>query len=784
MKQWQNKYNIKSIALTLLVFGGVWFWFCLPQKLFEEPYSLAVEDRDGELLGAVIASDGQWRFPEIDSIPPIWRQAILCFEDRRFMRHIGVDPLAVGRAIIENIKAGKIISGASTLTMQVVRLSRQGKKRTLGQKLIEAVLALRLELRYSKEEILMLYASHAPFGGNVVGLEAASWRYYHKAPRHLSLAEAAALAILPNAPSIIHPGRNRQAFEKKRNALLHTLLAENQIDTIQYQLALLEKLPGPPMALPQLAPHFLQYINQNNGTHRKFKTSIRGGLQKKLIATTNDHHALNRMSDINNLAVIVVETETGKILGYIGNAHDTQHEGMVDAIHAYRSSGSVLKPFLYGHMLDEGQILPQTLIPDIPTQIHGFKPRNYNRDFAGAVHANQALSQSLNIPFVILLRQYGIDKFLSRLSDHGFKSVNRSADDYGLSLILGGAEISLFDLTKSYAAMGASLIDYYKQQGQYRSLKSYQLTYNNEVPLMQYASSQDQLSPGAIYLTFEALKNLSRPDSEGQWQQFASTRAIAWKTGTSYGHKDAWAIGVTPEYTIGVWVGNADGEGKSGLVGVEKAAPLLFDILNQLPTTSWFHPPLDELYSRPTCGQSGHLAGPYCDVIDTSFVLQNYQGTQQCPYHHLIHLDEFSYLAQSDCTPTYQMHSRNWFTLPPAQAYYYKRAHPEYMELPGPNPACNKHSLDKAYNPLALIYPAEKSKIYLPKDGDGTIQHAVFKAAHDQKNAVIHWHLDNKYLGSTQELHTMKIQALEGNHSVLIVDQYGNEARQTFDILQ
>lgn len=754
----KRRHIIRRILVLAGLLGLIAFYFCLPDPLFTDPYSIVLEDKNGALLGAKISEDGQWRFPMIDSVPKVWETAIIAYEDKRFKSHFGVDPLAIARALISNIKLGHVVSGASTLSMQVIRMSRKGKPRSIGQKIIEAIQALRLELRYSKDEILKLYASHAPFGGNVVGLEAAAWRYYYKAPALLSLSEAATLAVLPNAPGLIHPGRNRSALKKKRNKLLAQLHLEGHVDQMDYDLSLLEELPEKPYALPRLAPHYLEFVHRKTKSDSRKRSSIDGDFQRIVEEVTTSFHQSYSADGIENIACVILNTQTGKPIAYLGNASRAKQESSVDMNQAKRSSGSVLKPLLYAHMLDEGLILPKTLLLDIPTQIQGYQPRNYHRGFDGAVAADLALSRSLNVPAIHSLKEYGVPRFLDRLRDHQFTTFNNNADYYGLSLILGGGEVTLYELAKVYAHLGGIL-------------------------LME--KEEDVLSPGAIYLAFEAMQKVSRPDEEGQWEQFSSSRKMAWKTGTSYGHRDAWAVGVTPEYTIAVWVGNADGEGRNGLVGVKKAGPVLFDVLNRLPETTWFDLPADHLETVITCTKSGHLLGQHCTAPDTSLLPMKYQETRPCPYHKKVFLDKEGYLANNDCTPTYEMEAKTYFVLPPNQSYYYRTKDPDFNPIPSSNPKCQSSSLEQDHLPLAFIYPTEAIDILLPIDMDGKQEKVIFKASHNDPKSSIHWHLDDKYLGVTEDgFHTMDIVADQGKHKILIIDQYGNEQVQLFNVIR
>ena len=376
----------RSIVLIALL---IWYYFSLPKQLFNEPTSTVIESVEGKLLGAQIAEDEQWRFPHTDSIPYKFKKSIIAFEDAYFYKHPGFNPVSISKAFKKNIQSGSVKRGGSTLTQQVIRLSRKGKRRTYFEKVIEIILATRLEFRHSKSDILALYASNAPFGGNVVGLDMASWRYFGRNSSELSWAETATLAVLPNAPSLIFPGKNQKLLFQKRNRLLKKLFKNNTIDELTYQLAIKEELPQKPYRLPQIAPHLLQQIRQTNKGERT-KTTIKRGLQQRVNSIVKTHYNNLQQNQIYNIAVLVLEVKTRKVLVYVGNSPtDRAHQKDVDIINKPRSTGSILKPFLYAGMLDAGEILPNTLVADVPTQIASYNPKNFNLEYDGAVPASR-----------------------------------------------------------------------------------------------------------------------------------------------------------------------------------------------------------------------------------------------------------------------------------------------------------------------------------------------------------------------------------------------------------
>ena len=754
----------QKVILCILAFLVTGYIFCLPRHLFHVPYSTVVTDRNEELLGARIASDGQWRFPPRNTTPEKIKECLITFEDKHFYHHWGVNPFAIGRAFYQNVKNKRIVSGGSTLTMQTIRLARN-ESRTFREKLIEMIWATRLEFRASKEEILSMYISHAPFGGNVVGLDAAAWRYFGHSADDLSWAESAMLAVLPNAPAMIHLSKGRKTLLDKRNRLLKQLLEKKTIDSSTYELAISEPLPDEPHALPQIAPYLVsRFYQERNGEYSR--STINKGIQTQIEDLAERWSNEFRRSDIRNLAILVIDIPSNQVVAYCGNVHFDRKQGgnQVDVIQAPRSTGSILKPFLYYAMLQEGSLLPDMLLPDVPVNINGFTPQNFSMQFEGAVPASEALARSLNIPAVTMLQRYGVPKFHSFLQQIGLKTINRSSSHYGLSLILGGAEATLWDVTNAYAMMGRSL------------LQLPQRSCSLLLPTSRITESTDPFQPGAVWQTFDALKEVNRPE-EIDWKSIPSMQTIAWKTGTSYGFRDAWAVGVTPRYAVGVWVGNATGEGKLGLVGAQTAGPVLFDIFNLLPSSSWFTRPAGIFVEAEVCRKSGHLKGRFCDEMDTLLVLPAGLRTEACPYHHLVTLSaDESQRIYENCANTEPTLRKSWFTLPPVWEWYYKQHHPEYKPLPPFKAGCGEDT----FQPMQFIYPPMNARIKLPKQLDGSKGFLTVELAHNNPNATVFWHLDETYQAQTQDFHKISLQPAAGKHSLTAVDGEGNTISTTF----
>ena len=771
-------HKIKSAVIAVLI---ITYYFCLPAQLFNDPTATIITSKNNELLGAQIAKDGQWRFPYNDSIPEKFKTCILQFEDEYFYRHPGFNPISIIKALKQNLKSGTVKRGGSTITQQVIRLSRKGQERTYFEKFIELILATRLELKTSKDNILTYYASNAPFGGNVVGLDAASWRYFNRDPYHLSWAESATLAVLPNAPSLIFPGKNQERLLHKRNSLLKKLLEHTILDTLTYELAITETLPQKPFPLPQIAPHLLQKITKSH-SGKRVQTTIDQQLQKQVNQIVKNHYNQLKQNEIHNAAVLVLDVRTRQVLAYVGNAPtDKAHQKDVDIMDKPRSTGSILKPFLYAAMLDAGDILPNTIVADTPTQFGNYNPENYNNTYDGAVPASRALSRSLNVPAVKMLQQFGLDRFYHYLKQLHLKDLTYHANHYGLSLILGGAESNLWDLCKSYAALSSTLNHYSETSSEYFEnefcepivLASEAIDFGNK--------SQEKIlyDAASIYLTYESLKDVNRPEGDDHWEFFDDSKQIAWKTGTSFGFRDAWAIGTTKDYVVGVWVGNADGEGRPGLVGIQAAAPILFDVFDVLPNSDWFAKPYDGMHKVILCKQSGHRASMHCSDLEESFIQNSGLKTEPCPYHVLAHLDKLEqYQVNTSCEDVSNITHKSWFVLPPLMAHYYKNKNPFYKPLPKFRNDC----IGDNNMAIEFIYPKEDNTIFLPKDFDGNTNELIIKIAHSKPESTLFWYLDETYLGSTRDIHELAINPKQGEHIITVVDAFGNEAKRKITI--
>lgn len=783
--------KIKYVIVTVCIIAAM-AYLKFQKYPFSDSYSQVLTDSAGNLFDIRIALDGQWRFPQTEKIPEKFEKCIIQYEDKHFYSHHGVDFLSLIRAAYKDIRARKIVSGGSTITMQTVRLWRK-EKRTFTEKFIEILAAIRLETSYSKQEILAMYAAHAPFGGNTVGLETAAYRYFGRKADRLSWAETAMLAVLPNNPSLVNLAKNREYLKEKRDILLKKLYYNKIIDRETCLISLDEEIPPHPYPSPLLAPHLLTRCIKEDKKNNLHVTTLDYNLQIQSTEILNRHMKKLSASGIENGAILILEVSTGKTLAYVGNwsapQKETESSFNVDIITSPRSTGSVLKPFLYAAMLNEGSILPNSIVADIPMQISGYMPKNYRLTYDGAVSADKALARSLNVPAVKMLQTYGSEKFINTLHKLGLKSVNKSADYYGLSLILGGCESNLWQLCGAYASMARCLYNYQINNNLYNKNDWHSPYFlcdkKPKAPRKELENNSDIFSAASIWYTLEALKQVERPEEENGNEFFQNNREVAWKTGTSFGFRDAWAIGITGNYVVGVWTGNADGEGRAGLIGIEASAPILFDVVNILPYSKGNFPiPIDELQSVDICTKSGYIAGENCNDVEKRQIPAVGINFQTCPYCKIIHLDKsLTYRVSSNCENINNIVTQKWFILPPAMEYYYKQKNTWYKPLPPMREDCLQSNGDN-FKSMQIIYPDNGAKIYLPIGADGNRSKLIVEVAVRNNKSKLYWHLDNKYVGTTERYHKLDISPSNGWHKITITDQDGNQTSGNFYILE
>ncbi|MEM7742853.1 MAG: penicillin-binding protein 1C [Pseudomonadota bacterium] len=526
--------------------------------------SRTVLDRDGRLLRAYQVDDGRWRLPvTVAEVDPGYIAQLLAYEDRRFYRHNGVDVLAILRAAGQAAVNGRAVSGASTLTMQVTRLLEGGQTRTIGAKLHQMRTALALERRLTKDEILGLYLTLAPFGGNIEGVRAASLTWFGKEPRRLAPAQAALLVALPQSPVARRPDRHPVTARAARDRVLSRAVRYGALAIGDAQAAKTEGVPNARRAFPQLSPHLADRLISEAPTAQTHRTTLDAGLQRRLEALVRER--TGAMHPSVSMAVMVLDHTTGEVLARVGSPGLDQlsRDGFVDMTRAVRSPGSTLKPLIYGLAFADGHAHPESLVDDRPVAFGAYVPTNFGDDYHGTVTVRTALQRSLNVPAVTLLDAVGPAKMLVRLSRAGAQPRLPRADQPGLAIALGGLGLRLEGLVATYAAIA-------------RGGRAVKL---RDVP-GPVSEGPRVLAPGAAWQVADVLAGAPAPTA-------ALSGQLAFKTGTSYGHRDAWAVGFDGAHVIGIWVGRPDAAPVPGITGIRTAAPVLFEAFSRLKTAPY-----------------------------------------------------------------------------------------------------------------------------------------------------------------------------------------------------
>lgn len=717
---------------------GMFGLFLIIDWLFPAPttieYAPIVYAQNQEPLYAFLTKDQQWRMStDLKEITPTLSQAIVFKEDKYFYYHPGLNPVAVMRAFVNNLVKQKRTSGASTITMQVARLL-EPKKRTYFNKLIEIFRAFQLEWHYSKQEILQLYLNLVPYGSNIQGVKAASLLYFNKSPDQLSLAEITALSIIPNRPNSLVIGAHNERLMEARNYWLTKFKASKLFSDILIDDALEEALTATRQPAPQLAPQFAWRVRKMYPSALSIPTTLNAKMQQKVEELSFQYTQSLKLSDINNLSVIVVENATKKVLAYVGSSDfsDTKHHGQVDGVKAVRSPGSTLKPLLYGLAFDKGLATPKTVIADIPIAFKGYAPENYDLDFRGNVTIETALRQSLNIPAVKVLQDLGVANFVNSLHDAGFDAIWKDRQKMGLSMILGGCGVRLEDLAALYTTFAS--------KGAYFPLRFVQEQMH---PLMPMDSGVKILSPEANYMVTQVLKELQRPDFPTGQIAAVNIPKIAWKTGTSYGRRDAWSVGYNGRYTIAVWIGNFSGKGAPSLNGAGTATPLLFQLFTALDPNAdnaFADVPLG-LQARWVCSYTGLVPNTFCveKVFDT--YLPGISDNAMC--NHLkevpITIDElFSYCTS--CMPL-SGYKKKWYPNIDANlADFYRSRQIDFVAMPEHHPECTRNFGGAA----PIINSLNDGATYWITDRGKQSIVLTCAAATDVKK--VYWYINDKFI--------------------------------------
>ncbi|WP_461099804.1 penicillin-binding protein 1C [Spirosoma luteolum] len=770
---WQRWWRrLRWLAAGLAVLWGFDRAFPIATQV---PYATLVTGANGQILHAFLSRDDKWRFyATLADLTPAVQEAILFKEDRYFRWHPGINPVSVGRALLRNLLTRQRTSGASTITMQTVRLL-EPRPRTYASKLIEVVRALQLELHYSKDEILQLYLNLIPYGSNIEGLKAAALLYFGKSPELLSLAELTTLTIIPNRPSSLRIGRNNAFLVQERNRWLLRFRAAHRVDEATLADALAEPLTAYRHEAPRLAPHLARRLQRAHPDWPIIRSTLDPAIQATAEQLVSRYASQLRAYAIRNAAVLVVDNETRAVVAYVGSADfgAIDDGGQVDGVRAVRSPGSALKPLLYGLAFDAGLITPKSKLADVPTSFDGYAPDNYDQRFNGPVTADFALANSLNIPAVALLNQLGTPVLINRLRQAGFATIRRQAGELGLSMILGGCGVTLDEMTRLYAGLADG--------GVVRPLH-YAYPGGGPLPVLP---GQRVLSADAAFLVTQTLTQVTRPDLPNNFDNSYHLPRIAWKTGTSYGRRDAWSLGYNQRYTVGVWVGNFSGVGVAELSGANTATPLLFQLMNTLAydaSNDWFRrqPPRSEsrLTTRPVCPETGDIPNDFCDRTISDYAIMGVSRHQLCHHRQWILTNPAGTVAYcAYCRPDQQQPDsglvvrRTYPNLPPAVLAYYQQQQIPVERVPPHNPACERVFGQDGPQITSLTDGSE----YYIRPGAGTTLQLTCQAANDVQ--TVYWYMNDRLYKRASPTDAVSFAPRPGPLTVVCTDDRGRHRK-------
>lgn len=718
---------------------------------------MVVEDRNGRLLQAFLAGDDAWRLKTSpDEIPDRLRRILIEKEDRYFYHHPGVNPFALARAIIQNVKTGKRVSGASTLTMQIARMLER-RERTYGSKLIEMFRAFQLEWKYSKKELLEIYLSMVPLGGNVEGLKSAALLYYQTPVKRLNIAQLFDLILIPNDPNRLSPNRNPDELlgERKKRALpwiSKGLFSKEDSAVIWNTPAKVER------TAPDVhAPHFCLRVKEQMKGAAEVHSSLDLRIQKSVEVLLSNHLRQWNAVGVRNGAVIVLSNATREILAYAGSGDfaDTLSRGQVDAAKALRSPGSTLKPFLVAMQMEKGTLTPKARLLDTPYDAEGFQAENYDGLYAGAVYLDEALRRSLNVPMVRLLYQTGVRPFIDFTATAGINSLTSQKSRLGLSLILGGCGVTLEELVGAYAAL--------PNAGKYMP-PSFLKRSRSSLP-----EARDVVSPSTAFMITEILSSLDRPDLPNNFESSVNLPKIAFKTGTSYGRRDAWSIGYSSEYTVGVWIGNVNNKGNPELVGGKSAAPLLVDIFTSISSShqKTILPMPRDVGIRDVCARSGLVPTTRCDRIIEDFysVSRTLARTCDVDKEFLVSKDGTTSYCPS-CLGEHQYVVKIYQDYPPELLNFWAKSGVAFTAAPVHNLACTR--LFAGDGPK-ILSPTDQMMYYVTSPQ----QQVALQATSGLDVGEHIWYVDDAYLGRNKPGDKLFVSLTGGEHRVSCLDDKG-----------
>jgi len=759
-------FLLKAVFTIALIFFLLNLFFPLKINVH---YSKTITDSKGEIIYSFLAKDDKWRmYTELDEISSELKKAIIFKEDKYFYWHLGVNPIAISRAFINNVLKNKRTSGASTITMQVARLLKP-KSRTYINKFLEIFTAFQLEWKFSKDEILQLYLNLVPYGGNIEGVKSASVLYLNKQPNHLSLAEITALSIIPNRPTSLLPGKNNGLIVKERNKWLNRFLKHKVFKKEIIEDALTESFNAKRKSPPKIASHFSYRMKNKFDKKTNIRTNLNSDFQQKIEIIAKDFIRTYAPQNIHNTSVIVVDNKTMNVVSYLGSSDffDNENAGQVDGVNAIRQPGSTLKPLLYGMAIDQGILTPKSVISDVPINFNGYAPVNYNEKYNAYVNIEYALAQSLNVPAVKVLNKVGVKAFVNKLIQSNFKTIERKQKLLGLSVVLGGCGVTLQELTTLFSA--------FANGGKYQELN----WLNDENKSQKADTNKILLSEESTFMISEMMTKLERPDLPTSWRNTKSLPKIAWKTGTSYGRKDAWSIGFNDKYTVGVWVGNFSGEGVASMTGAKNATPILFNIFKAIDkehSRSWLKKP-KELDIRLVCSKSGNIPSENCKNEIFDYFIPLVSNNSKCKHLSKVYIsenDSFSYCM--DCRPISGYKTKWQANHSPEIIAFYDRENIGYEKLPTHNPNC-EHVHEKG-SPI-IVSPKNGTTYYIDKNYPEEI---MLRCQANKDATKIFWYIDDVFYKSCLKSETLFFKPKEGQIKISCSDDLGRNTNLWFDV--
>jgi len=768
------KNRLKKFIKRLFVFTGIGSVICVisyfailhfvpfPYEAIKDiGYSRTILDKEGNLLRAFLGKGDRWLLPvSLEEINPNFINATIAIEDKRFRTHFGVDIQAVMRSVKLNLTNQRVISGASTLSMQVIRIL-EGRERTFFNKIVETVHAIRLERLYTKDEILKLYFELAPYGGNIHGVKAASLRYFKKLPKDLNLSECALLAGLPQSPTRFRPDRYPQRAKDRRDRVLASMLESEFISTEQYELSKTEPVIAGNYPSPFKSPHFTRFV-MNNSKEQATVTSLDPDLQHFAEVALKDMVGNLESQGVSNGAIVIIENGSGKVRAMVGSVDffSDENSGQINGALSKRCPGSALKPFTYAIGFDKGLYTPSVVLADVPVQYNGYMPLDYDKKFRGPVSVREALVDSLNIPVVEVLDKVGYQNLYTFLKKSGITTLTKSPSHYGLALTLGSGDVNLLELTNAYASLARSGI-----------FKPYSFIEEEDV-----GEGKQVISEGAAFLVSDILSDSNRFEAVGVHHDKTDPK-FAFKTGTSYGNRDAWTIGYNPEYTIGVWLGNFSGKPSKALVGLSSAAPVvnrIFDYVYAKRSAPWFEQP-ESVGERYVCALDGRPATELSPVVVKDFFIKGVSISASSDMHRRIAIDKETGLALDEQSKEGREYTEEVFEVWPVKLQAWAKQHQSnYKEPPQYLKRDNRIvNLDK--NRPKIVSPSHGCEYFTMNNAEDQDKLALLADGSFDSDELF-WFVDDKFYKKSDIGKKIFWNMQRGDHKITAVDSYGRSS--------